>query len=253
MDSVPRPTSSSSASSCEEPMDPVSIISSIVGLVAAATSVFKSAYGLRQTIKDCPKDILALADDVARLIGVLHVLLPPGTNVDTYCPDDTGIQQPLPLPSTTAKSFESSSGSVSSPDSPNSAISESEWEFRIVELSKTKNHLSAQLSAEIVSCGKTLRDAEVLIVSVAPGKGEMIANVKKLFRWASASGEIKRIRRVLESHKSAFALILSAQGTYAPSRETVLIAIEIFFEVKSMKHGGYVIPFERTKLVHRCT
>lgn len=188
-------------------MDPLSITASVVALLGFASQLVKGGYAIGQSVREFRKEILIITDEVALLVGVLHSLLPSISEVsdasaDTFLVFAAKANEPRNA---------ARSSSVTELSKPSPPSSDSEYEN--IQLHNVEDRLSSQLVKEIGLCRKTLVEVESLLSQTTLKAGKRVANAAKQIQWVFKKSEVQQLRQTLERHKTAFGLILSAQGT----------------------------------------
>lgn len=179
-------------------MDPLSLAASLTALISVATNLVKTGYALVQSMRELRKELESVTDEVALLAGVMQALLPSATD--------------KALLSLESELLSGSSDIQSSKSTP----SDSDSEFEATRIGSTRNQIYRQMIHEIRSCRKTLAELEKFVDRVIPKQGEHLANAAKQIQWSLKKSDLQRLRESLERHKTAFVLLLSAQGTQVP-------------------------------------
>ena len=185
----------------EREMDPVSATASIIGLLAIATALVKSAYTVSSTAKEFQNEWTSIANEAAQLLGVITALQPPLRVETDQAPLDNSDEVSPPSPR----------NSTSSQTSPLSTPSEKDYD--VVSIRRTREYLEAQLGAEVAICRITLMELQQLLLQSQPTVGQRISNARKQVLWPLRKPDFQKLLDRLTKHRATFVLILSTQGT----------------------------------------
>ena len=179
-------------------MDGISSAASVVALLAFASGVLKQGYLLYHSAREYRKELKNITDEVAQLVGVLHALSP------TFRDRHDG--------EVTAMSLQVQVGEVQS-----------------------EIQMSSEMKTEVRLCGQTLEDIQTTLSRYTPKPVHRLTNAVRQLHWSFKKSDILQLRKRLERHKTAFTLILTAQGRYVLDK-IGLTVLEIYSLKRSTLH-----------------
>jgi hypothetical protein len=81
----------------------------------------------------------------------------------------------------------------------------------------TQPRTSLELFNETRLCCETLQEIQTILSQLTPKSNQPLKGAVKQLKWSFKKPDILQMKERLESHKTAFILILTAQGTYVLS------------------------------------
>src|SRR5436305_1644821 len=156
-------------------MDGISSAASVVALLAFASKVLKQGYSLYHSAREYRKELKNVTDEVAQLVGVLHALSP--TFRDCHNGEVTAMSSQV-------------------------QVGEVQCEIQ----------MPSEMKTEVRLCDQTLEDIQTILSRYTPNPAHRLTNAVRKLHWSFKKSDILELRERLERHKTAFILILTAQG-----------------------------------------